>query len=88
METTRLSTKGQIVLPLGIRTAREWKPGMEFTIEETGDGVLLRPARLFPKTSLEDVAGVLKYKGKPKTLAEMDAGIEREVARRHERGRH
>ena len=35
METTRLSTKGQIVLPKGIRAARAWEPGTEFTVEET-----------------------------------------------------
>jgi AbrB family looped-hinge helix DNA binding protein len=47
METTRLSTKGQIVLPKSLRTERAWEPGTEFTVEETCDGILLRPAALF-----------------------------------------
>ena len=34
METTRLSTKGQIVLPKTIRASRAWGPGTEFTVEE------------------------------------------------------
>src|SRR5580658_3848144 len=34
METTRLSTKGQIVLPKALRTSRAWKPGTEFIVEE------------------------------------------------------
>jgi AbrB family looped-hinge helix DNA binding protein len=38
MEITRLSTKGQIVLPKGIRASRAWGPGTEFTVEETGNG--------------------------------------------------
>jgi len=88
METTRLSTKGQIVLPQSIRVARAWKPGTEFTVEETADGVLLRPAALFPRTKLEDVVGFLRYKGKPKTIAQMDAAIGREVKRRHDRSRY
>jgi len=88
METTRLSTKGQIVLPQSIRVARAWKPGTEFTVEETADGVLLRPAPLFPRTKLEDVVGFLRYKGKPKTIAQMDAAIGREVKRRHDRSRY
>ena len=88
METTRLSTKGQIVLPQSIRVSRAWGPGTEFTVEETNEGVLLRPAGLFPKTSLDEVAGCLKYKGKAKTLAQMDASIKRKVARRHDRGRY
>lgn len=88
METTRLSTKGQVILPKSIRDARSWKAGTEFTVEETKDGVLLRPARPFPRTSLDDIAGCLKYKGKPATLEDMDAAIAREVKRRHDRGRH
>jgi AbrB family looped-hinge helix DNA binding protein len=88
MGTTRLSTKGQIVLPREIRVARDWKPGMEFTVEETGDGVLLRPARRFPETTLDQVVGCLRYKGKRKTLAEMDEGVARAIKERHDRGRY
>jgi AbrB family looped-hinge helix DNA binding protein len=88
MPTTRLSTKGQLILPKDIRTARAWGPGTEFTIEEIDDGILLRPAARFPATRLQDVAGCLRYKGKAKTLAEMDAAISREVDRRHDRGRY
>jgi AbrB family looped-hinge helix DNA binding protein len=88
METTRLSTKGQIVLPKNIRASRAWGPGTEFTVEETGDGVLLRAARPFPETDLEEVAGCLRSKGKAKTVAQMKASIAREVVRRHDRGRY
>jgi AbrB family looped-hinge helix DNA binding protein len=59
METTRLSTKGQVVLPKNIRASRSWGPGTEFTVEETSEGILLRPARPFPETDLEQVAGCL-----------------------------
>jgi AbrB family looped-hinge helix DNA binding protein len=88
METTRLSTKGQIVLPKTIRAARAWAPGTEFTVEETGDGVLLRPAARFPDADLAEVAGCLRSKRKPKTPAQMRAAIGREVMRRHDRGRY
>ena len=88
METTRLSTKGQIILPKRIRASRAWEPGMEFIVEEAGDAVLLRPASRFPEVTLEQVAGCLRSKRKPKTLAQMDAAIKREVMRRHDRGRY
>ena len=88
METTRLSTKGQIILPKAIRISRDWKPGTAFTIEEAGDGILLRPAVRFPATSLEEVAGCLRSKGKSKSPAQMSAAVEREVLRRHDRGRY
>ena len=78
METTRLSTKGQIV------RARE--PGTEFPVKETVEGILLRPAGRFPDTDLEEVAGCLRSKRKPKTNAQMIAAIGREVKQRHDRG--
>ncbi|HEY3823119.1 MAG TPA: AbrB/MazE/SpoVT family DNA-binding domain-containing protein [Bryobacteraceae bacterium] len=88
METTRLSTKGQIVLPKTLRSSHSWGPGTRFTVEETGDGILLRPAEPLPRTELDDVVGCLRYKRRPKTLAQMDAAIAREVSRRHDRGRY
>ena len=88
MENTRLSTKGQIILPKNIRTSRAWVPGTEFTVEETGDGVLLRPTGRFPETSLDQVAGCLRSQRKSKTVAQMHAAIRREVIRRHDRGRY
>jgi AbrB family looped-hinge helix DNA binding protein len=87
METTRLSTKGQIILPKSIRTARAWPPGTEFTVEPTPDGVLLRPTGPFPPASLSDVAGSLRAAGR-KTVEQMNNAIRREVSRRHGRGRY
>ena len=87
IEMTKLSTKGQIVLPLRIRNSRAWNSGMEFTVEEMGDGILLRPISALPPSSLDMVAGCLQYKGKPKTLAQMRAAIAQKVAKRHKLGR-
>ena len=88
METTRLSTKGQIIVPKGIRESRAWGPGTEFEVEETGDGILLRPAAHFPDTNLEEVAGCLRSRRKSKTPAQMRVAMVREVMRRHDRGRY
>jgi AbrB family looped-hinge helix DNA binding protein len=88
METTRLSTKGQIILPKTIRTSHAWESGTEFTVEEFGDGVLIRPSLAVPKSTIDDVAGCLRRKRKRTTLAEMDAAIEREVIKRHDSGRY
>ena len=88
MQTTRLSTKGQIILPKVIRDSRAWVPGTEFEVEETGDGILLRPAAHFPDTNLEEVAGCLRSMRKSKTPAQMRAAIVREAMRRHDRGRY
>jgi len=88
METTKLSSKGQIVLPKSIREARSLRTGTEFTVEDTPQGVLLRPKSPFKPTKFEDVRGCLAYKGKPKTIEEMNEGIAKMVRERHARGRY
>lgn len=88
METTKLSTKGQIILPKAIRDSRAWRPGMEFAVEESGDGILLRPIADFPEWRLDEVAGCLGSHLKAKTIAEMDDAIHGEVKRRHDGGRY
>ena len=88
METTKLSSKGQIILPKTIRDAHAWRAGTEFLVEDTPDGVLLRPRRALPPTHLEDVGGSLKYEGPAKSLDEMEAAIAEELERRRGRGRY
>ena len=85
MATTRLSSKGQVILPAAIRTANQWKAGVEFAVEDTGEGVLLRPLKPFPATTLEDVAGCAGYSGKAHTLDEMDKAITAETRARYAR---
>jgi AbrB family looped-hinge helix DNA binding protein len=88
METTRLSTKGQIILPKALRDAHAWAPGTEFIVEETPDGVVLRPTKRFPETRLDDVAGSLSWRGRSKTTGQMRAAVAREATRRQNRGRY
>ncbi len=88
METTRLSTKGQVVLPKGIRVSRAWGPGTEFTVEEVRDGIMLRPAPRFAAATLDEVAGCLRTRRKPKTATQRRTAIDREVKRRHGSGRY
>ncbi len=90
MDVTRLSTKGQIILPKRVRDERNWGAGMEFTVEDAGNGILLRPASGIPITELSEVAGCLKRSGKakPKTIEEMKASVGKMVRDRHDRGRY
>jgi AbrB family looped-hinge helix DNA binding protein len=82
METTKLSSKGQVVLPRSIRNARKLQPGTEFLIEDTADGILLRPLKPFAKTQIDAVFGSLCYAGPPKTVEEMHEAVLREARRR------
>ena len=87
-QTTTVSTKGQVILPKAIRERRNWQPGTQLVVEDTPDGVLLKAAPVFAPTRPEEVAGMLAYRGRPKTLEEMDAAITTEVKRRRARGRY
>ena len=89
MKTSKLSSKGQIVLPKELRSARAWVPGMEFTVEATPEGVLLRPVRRVPQTTLSEVAGMLKRPGRaPLSDKQIEAAMARAIKREHERGRY
>ncbi|MCW5699827.1 MAG: AbrB/MazE/SpoVT family DNA-binding domain-containing protein [Rhodospirillales bacterium] len=82
MDTTRLSSKGQVIIPKALRDALGWRAGMTFEVKTTVDGVLLRPARVFPVTSLDEVAGCLSWEGPPRTIRDMDEAVAREARRR------
>jgi len=88
MDTTRLSSKGQLVLPKSIRDADDWGEGTEFTVERVAEGVLLRPLRPVPPTRLEDVVGSAGYQGPPRSLEQMEPAIRKGVKARRGRGRH
>jgi len=85
METTRLSSKGQVILPKSVRESHHWVPGTEFMVVDTPDGILLRPAKSFQPTRLEEVIGCTGYKGSAKTLQDMEEAIAKGVKARHAR---
>ena len=87
MEKTKLSSKGQIIIPKAVRDAHGWKEGTEFTVEDTQNGVLLKPRRsaLFPPTKIEDVVGCVQYKGPRKSLKDMKRGMDEAMRERWER---
>lgn len=67
MATTKVSTKGQVILPKAMRDSRRWGPGTELEIEERGEDVVLRLKRPPKRHKLEAIIGVLKYDGPPIT---------------------
>ena len=83
--TTTVSTRGQVVLPKAIRRALRWEAGTRLAVENTPEGVLLKPAPVFSGSRPADVFGCLAGDGPPKSLAEMEAGVLAEARRRHAR---
>ena len=75
MKTTRLSNKGHITIPHSIREARHWKPGDEFLVTDTNQGILLAPIKSLKKTVIQSVLGCTGYKGKKKSLKELKLAV-------------
>lgn len=78
METVRLSSKGQVVIPKSVRESHHLVAGTEFIVSFVGDEIRLRPVPVFPRTSVGDVAGALAKPGrKPLSDAEAELAIGR-----------
>lgn len=87
METTLLSSKGQIIIPKLIRESHHWRPGTRFIVEDTPDGILLKPLAPFPATDLKEGLGCAGYRGPAKTVEEMAEGVDEELRRQWRKGR-
>ncbi len=72
---TRISSKGQVVIPKAIREVHQWPAGTVLHIEEKDGGILLRPAR-GASVPWDQVFGCFKRDVARKiSLEEMDAVI-------------
>ena len=66
METVKLSTKGQIVIPKGVREAHHLAAGTEFMVSFVNNEIHLKPLPLFPATTIADSAASLAKRGRKK----------------------
>ena len=76
MYKTRLSSKGQVIIPKSSRVSHHWEAGQELVVIDTEDGVLLKPMRPAPPATLEELAGCLSYTRTAKSLEAMEQAIE------------
>lgn len=85
MTVTRISSKGQVVIPKALRVAHAWEEGTELLVVDMGDGLLLKPVRDFPEAALDEVAGCLHTHRARVSLEAMDKAIIKAVRERHDR---
>ena len=57
---THLSVKGQVVIPAELRRKYRLGPGTLLRVEDTGEGILLKPVT---EQSVYDLEGILKGAG-------------------------
>ncbi|MBP6534035.1 MAG: AbrB/MazE/SpoVT family DNA-binding domain-containing protein [Arenimonas sp.] len=79
METTKLSSKGQVIIPKAVRSAHQWQAGLELVVVDLGDGILLKPRAPFEVTALSDVTGFLKNSVQPKTDQEIKLALQNDI---------
>jgi AbrB family looped-hinge helix DNA binding protein len=87
MATTKVSSKGQVVLPKTVRDAHGWAAGTELEVVDRPNEVALRPksrrdARFPAITTEEFLAMVPKVSGPPITDEEIRRAVLEEAARR------
>jgi AbrB family looped-hinge helix DNA binding protein len=86
--TTRLSAKGQVVIPADVRRALGLKAGQTLHVRQTGGGVMLTPVLEKSGRSTDELIAEIRkiytHKGPPATIEDMDRAVERMFA---ERGR-
>ena len=86
MQTTVLSSKGQVIIPKTLRAARRWGPGTRLEVRDTPEGVLLRPAAPTDKVGLTRGLAAIRqrvaYRGPVVSIADMDNAVLREASRR------
>lgn len=80
--TTTVSTKGQVILPKAIRDQKHWGAGTKLLVEETAEGVLLRPVPIFAPSDIDAIFGSLRSTRSALSIDEMNAVIAQEAARR------
>lgn len=79
---TTVSTKGQIVLPLPVRTALGLVAGSELEVIAEGDQVILRRPSRFKAVSAAEAVGCAGYEGPTRTIDDMNHGIVSMLRRR------
>ena len=78
MDTTKLSSKGQVVLPKSVRDQHGWGEGTEFVVESTAHGVKLALAAVADGIDIADALHVASTPGDARAFATFD----RDLARR------
>lgn len=77
METTKLSSKGQVIIPKAFRDAHRWEAGTELVVVDMGDCLLLKPKSAFEETNLDQVAGLLVSGRNAKSQEDIDAAMKK-----------
>lgn len=73
---TKVSEKGQVVVPKAARERLGWQPGTELEVIESGDSVTLRPRRrgavLSPEEAIARLRKIYRHRGVPVPVEQLN----------------
>lgn len=84
MLKTKLSSRGQIVIPQNIRESHHWKTGECFEVHDLAEGILLTPIKKHNDVQARDLLGSIGYHGPKKSLDDMDKAILEEAKKKND----
>ena len=91
MQTTLLSSKGQVIIPKPLRDAHRWHTGTRLEVVETAEGILLKPLQAASKVALPAGLAAIReriaYTGRAVSIEDMNAAVLNEAARRNKPGK-
>lgn len=75
METSKVSSKWQVVIPRAVRKTERIRIGSEVTFERTAQGILLRPVGAGSRITAAQGYGVIKTKRRPADDADIRKAV-------------
>jgi AbrB family looped-hinge helix DNA binding protein len=82
---SRISTKGQMVVPVDVRTELGFKPGDILDVSIEHGRMIVRRARPAKTGNFLDIIGPSPYNGTPRTVEDINQAIDAAMAERMQR---
>ena len=71
MGRAKISSKGQVAIPVALREAIDLRPGAEVSFELAGSAILLRPVPQFKSLTPKQGYGCIPHKGRAASEADI-----------------
>jgi len=87
VDTSKVSSKWQVVIPRHVREAEHIRVGTEVAFERTAEGILLRPVGAGQRITPEQGYGILKTRRPAATEADIARAVRAAVVRKQHKRR-
>lgn len=87
MDTSKVSSKWQVVIPRHVREAEQIRVGSEVAFERTAEGILLRPVGAGKRVVPEAAYGILKTRRRAASEADIARAVRSAAVRKEHKRR-